>query len=75
MISSRLVECRALLMAASSLAVFAASAPAQAQVASVSGSGPTSSLDIVTNDTVTPGTGSAATGANYANSAQVLSTG
>ncbi|HMI39961.1 MAG TPA: autotransporter domain-containing protein, partial [Sphingomicrobium sp.] len=47
----------------------------QAQVASVSGSGPTSSLDIVTNDTVTPGTGSAATGANYANSAQVLSTG
>src|SRR5262245_20678193 len=30
---------------------------------------------IVTNDTVTPGPGNPATGANYANSPQVLSTG
>ncbi len=47
--------------------------PAAAQLSAGSGFGRTT--DIVTNSTVPPGTGSATTGANYANSPDVLSTG
>jgi hypothetical protein len=64
---------RVALLAASALSTWAISAPATAQMSAGSGFGP--ATDIVTNDTVTPGPGSASTGANYANSPEVLSTG
>ncbi|HYN45448.1 MAG TPA: autotransporter domain-containing protein [Allosphingosinicella sp.] len=51
---------------------FALSAPAQAQSAADYGLAPGYDNQIVTNHTVTPGPGSAATGANFANSPQVL---
>lgn len=73
--SIRLVDCRALLLAATSLAGAFTASPATAQNSLPADAVEGADLQIVTNDTVTPGPGSAATGANYANSTQVLSTG
>jgi hypothetical protein len=60
---------RVALLAASSITALTIASPASAQSA---GSGFGYDTNIVTNNTVTPGPGSAATGANYANSPQVL---
>lgn len=64
---------RVALLAASSFTALVIASPAMAQMALTHTVTPT--RDIVTNDTVTPGPGNPATGANYANSPQVLSTG
>jgi hypothetical protein len=63
---------RVALLAASSFSALALASPASAQSA---GGNFGSDNQIITNNTVTPGTGSATTGANYANSPDVLSTG
>lgn len=63
------LRCALLTATASACAL---SAPAQAQSAADYGLVPTFDYQIVTNHTVTPGPGSAATGANFANSPQVL---
>jgi hypothetical protein len=65
------VSRRGPLLAAASVIGLAIAAPATAQV----GSAPVADYDIVTNHDVTEGTGSAATGANYANSPEVLDSG
>ena len=62
---------RGLLLAATSVIGMSIAAPAAAQATGE----PVADYDIVTNDDVTPGTGSTATGANYANSPDVLDTG
>jgi len=64
---------RVALLAATSFTAVTMASPAAAQLSAGSGFGRTT--DIVTNSTVSPGTGSATTGANYANSPDVLSTG
>src|SRR5690348_16660476 len=70
---------RVALFAASSLTAVALASPALAQNIHnpVASAQPVEKLDIVTNNGpfITPGPGSAATGANYANSPNVLSTG
>jgi len=70
---------RVALLAASSLSAVAIASPASAQEIPdpVATASPVEKLDIVTNDGpfITPGPGSATTGANYANSPDVLSTG
>src|SRR5215203_4061566 len=66
-----IVSRRSSLLAAASIVGLTIAAPAAAQI----GSAPVADYDIVTNHEVTPGTGDAATGANYANSTQVLDTG
>ena len=74
MISVRQIECRALLLAATSLAAFAS--PAQAQTSVPDGNSPQFNLDIVANHYVDPlGPGSLTTGAAYSNSPDVLSLG
>ena len=62
---------RGILLAASSVIGMSLAAPVAAQA----GSEPVADYDIVTNHEVTPGTGNTATGANYANSPEVLDTG
>ena len=59
------------LLAAASVAALTTAAGANAQTADF-GIEADSALDVVANHTVTPGPGSAATGANYANSPQIL---
>ena len=59
------------LMAAASMAALTTAAGANAQVANF-GIEADSSLDVVANHTVTPGPGNPATGANFANSPQIL---
>ena len=70
---------RVALLAASSLSAVAIASPTSAQEIPdpVATASPVEKLDIVTNDGpfITPGPGSATTGANYANSPDVLSTG
>ena len=66
-----IVSRRGSLLAAASVIGMSFAAPVAAQV----GGEPVSDYDIVTNHEVPPGPGSEATGANYANSPQVLDTG
>jgi subtilase-type serine protease len=65
------VSRRSSLLAAASIIGLTIAAPAAAEI----GTAPVADYDIVANHEVTPGTGSAATGANYANSPEVLDTG
>ena len=64
---------RIALLSATSFTALVVASPATAQTAPISSVIPT--RDIVTNDTVTPGPGNPSTGANFANSPDVLSTG
>ena len=67
-----IVSRRSSLLAAASIIGLSLSAPVAAQAI---GTAPVSDYDIVTNHDVTPGPGNPATGANYANSPDVLDTG
>ena len=66
------VSRRSVLLAASSVIGIAVTTPATAQL---TGTAPVADYDIVANHDVSPGTGNPATGANYANSPQVLDSG